>query len=36
MALFSFKKGVTQKKKIQKSVYFILKKKFLKNYAVLN
>ena len=36
MALFSFKKGVRQKKKIQKSLYFILKKDLLKIYAVLN
>ena len=36
MALFSFKKGVRQKKKIQKSLYFILKKDFLNIYAVLN
>ena len=34
MALFSFKKGVRQKKKIQKSLYFILKKDLLKIYAV--
>jgi len=36
MAILSFKKGVRQKKKIQKSLYFILKKDFLKIYAVLN
>ena len=36
MALLSFKKGVRQKKKIRKSLYFILKKDFLKLYAVLN
>ena len=36
MALFSFKKGVRPKKKIQKSLYFILKRDLLKIYAVLN
>ena len=32
----SFQKEVRQKKKIRKSLYFILKKDFLKLYAVLN